>query len=118
MALTAGESGTAGQSSIPAVERSPIIQRLQLVMRTMNGHVISSGPQELAKFAFLINALTEEIIEELEDKDDERIGAMMQVMGEVLAWIGHGDDERLPELVRGFASQAEPKLAELEASEV
>lgn len=115
MALTVGESEKVGPSSIPAAERSPIIRRLQLVMQTMNGHVISSGPQELAKFAFLIQALTDEIIEELEDKDDERIGAMMQIMGEVLAWIGHGDDERLPELVRGFASQSEPEPVAIEA---
>jgi predicted house-cleaning noncanonical NTP pyrophosphatase (MazG superfamily) len=84
-------------------------------MHTMNGHVISSGPSELARFAFLIQALTDEIIEELEDKDDERIGAMMQVMGEVLAWIGHGDDERLPELVRGFAEGREPEPIAVEA---
>lgn len=91
-------------SSTPEV-RSPVVLRLQAVMSTLNGFVISNDETGMARFAFLMQALTDEVIEELTAKDEETIGVFMQHMGEVIAWIGHGDDERLPESMREFTRQ-------------
>lgn len=85
--------------------RSPVVQRLQAVMSTLNGFVIANDETGLARFAFLMQALTDEVIEELTEKDEETIGVFMEHMGDVIAWIGHGDDSRLPESMREFTRQ-------------
>ena len=98
-------------SSTPVA--SPVLVRLQAVMTTLNNFVISNDEAGFAKFAFLMQALTDEVIEELTEKDDDTIGYFMGGMGEVIAWIGHGDNERLPEPWKAFAEQIQPSLAEV-----
>jgi hypothetical protein len=102
------------QSSILA-DRSPVILRLQAVMSTLNNFVIANDSGGLSKFAFLMQALTDEVIEELEDKDEEVIGDYMERMGEVIAWIGHGDTERLPDMLKPFADQIDRPPVPVEA---
>lgn len=104
LALTEAGSEADGQSSTLAV-KSPVVARLQVVMRTLNDSVINSGQHDLAKFAFLLQAITDEVILELTDREDAPLGTYFEMMGEVVAWIGHGDDERLPERLREFAEQ-------------
>jgi hypothetical protein len=77
-------------------------------MSTLNSFVVANGTGGLDKFAFLLHALTDEVIEELEDKDQESIAAYMEQMGEIIAWIGHGDADRLPESIRPFADHLVP----------
>src|SRR3954454_11659214 len=108
-ALTAGESLTESQSSTLA-DRSPVILRLQAVMTSLNSFVINNGESDLSRFAFLMQALTEEVIEELTEKDDEAIGIFMAQMGQVIAWIGHGDNEQLSDPVRQFAEELQPSI--------
>jgi len=84
-------------------------------MTTLNGYVIANDDTGLSKFAFLMQALTDEVIEELSGKEDEIIGAYMEQMGQVIAWIGHGDDSRLPDSMRPFAATLESEAVELEA---
>src|SRR5215510_2354556 len=85
--LTAGGSQTESPSSIQVVN-SPVLIRLRAVMTSLNNYVIQNGDGGFAKFAFLMQALTDEVIEELEEKDEELIQAYMTQMGEVIAWIG------------------------------
>jgi hypothetical protein len=80
-------------------------------MSTLQNFVTSKDEIGLAKFAFLMSALTDEVIEELTDTDEVIVGAYMERMGEVIAWIGHGDISRLPDEMRVFAE----KLQEIEA---
>lgn len=107
--LTAAESTTESQSSILAA-RSPVVARLNAVMKMLNGFVISNDDGQLARYAFLMQALTDEVIEELSEKDEATIGAFMEGMGEVIAWIGHGDNERLPDPIRSFAEEIQPPV--------
>lgn len=79
-------------------------------MGMLNNHVISGDDAQLARYAFLMQALTDEVIEELTDKDDAIIGTFMEGMGGVIAWIGHGDNERLPDPLRSFAEEIQPPL--------
>lgn len=94
-------------SSIQAV-KSPVAVRLRAVLSTLNGFVMANDDAGLAKFAFIMQAVTDEVIEELEDKDEDAIKAFMMSMGEVIAWIGHGDNKKLPETMQAFARNLEP----------
>ena len=107
--LTAGESLTESPSSTPEVN-SPVAIRLRSVMSMLNGFVIENGDGQLSRYAFLMQALTDEVIEELTTKDEATIGAFMEGMGEVIAWIGHGDNERLPDPVRSIAEEIQPPI--------
>jgi hypothetical protein len=80
-----------------------------MVIGTLHGFVIQNDAGGLGKFAFLMQSLTEEVIEELEEQDEEVIGAYMERMGDIIAWIGHGDDERLPDILKSFAEQVEDR---------
>lgn len=91
------------QSSTLAVRRSPVVERLHAVMSALNNFVIANDETGLARFAFLMQALTDEVIEELDEKDEETIGGFMEQMGQVIAWIGHGDTSRLPDSLVIFA---------------
>ena len=81
-----------------------MILRLQAVMSTLNGFVIANDETGLARFAFLMQALTDEVIEELTEKDEAVIGVFMEHMGDVIAWIAC-DDSRLPEEMQAFTRQ-------------
>jgi hypothetical protein len=73
-------------------------------MSTLNGFVIANDETGLARFAFLMQALTDEVIEELTEKDEAVIGVFMEHMGDVIAWIAC-DDSRLPEEMQAFTRQ-------------
>lgn len=108
--LTAGQSPEGSLSSIQA-DRSPIVLRLQAVLSTLNNFVIQNGSDVgFANFGLIMQSLTEELVEELEEKDEETIGALMTRMGGIIAWIGHGDNDQLPEELRIFADEIQPPL--------
>lgn len=107
--LTAAGSETS--PSITPEVKSPVVIRLQAVMSMLNGFVVNnSETQQLSRYAFLMQSLTDEVIEELTDKDEATIGTFMEGMGEVIAWIGHGDNDRLPDPLKSFAEEIQPPI--------
>lgn len=44
----------------------------------------------------------DEVSEELADRDEETLQSFMYQIGEVIAWVGHGDMTRLPDNLRQF----------------
>jgi predicted house-cleaning noncanonical NTP pyrophosphatase (MazG superfamily) len=86
------------------------------VLGTLSNFIASNGDAGFAYFSTIIESLTEEVIEELNEKDDETLASFMDSMGEVIAWIGHGDNSRLPEQLRMFAEEVQPSLVPVEAS--
>jgi hypothetical protein len=112
-ALTAGESPDSGPSSTLVVDsrHSEVATRLHAVMTTMNNFIIQNDDTGLAKFAFLLQALTDEVIEELEERDEATLAGFLAQMGDVIAWIGHGDNSRLPENFQLFAEELSPSLS-------
>jgi len=66
----------------------------------------------MSRFSFVTKAMMEEVTAELEDRDEEALQGFMSQIGEVIAWIGHGDTNRLPENLREFV---EPRR-EIEAA--
>lgn len=110
-ALTAGEqSPPTGSSSILA-DKPPVVIRLEAVLNMLNNFVLENGDPSLARYVVIYQALTDEVIDELTERDDAAIGMFMEMMGDVISWIGHGDNARLPDTVRNFAEQFQPTPA-------
>lgn len=97
--------------SSPVRDRPPVVIRLEAVLNLLNNFVLENGDPSLARYIVIYQALTDEVIDELEERDDASIGMFMEMMGEVIAWIGHGDNERLPSTVRDFAEKFQPTPA-------
>lgn len=73
--------------------------------------IIETNPAAsgMSKMAFVIlPALADEVCAEMEDLDEMTIRIIMAQIGEVIAWIGHGDNGRLPESLREFAEGIQP----------
>jgi hypothetical protein len=64
----------------------------------------------MARFSFITRAMIEEIGEELVERDEETLQAFMAQIGEVIAWIGHGDQSKLPDNLRGFIEEPRPEI--------
>jgi hypothetical protein len=106
-ALTAGSPDT-GQSSTPAAKPA-VIQRLEYVVGTLHETIAENDDSgSMARFSFITRAMIEEIGEELAERDEETLQFFMAQIGEVIAWIGHGDASLLPSNLREFVE--EPKV--------
>lgn len=109
-ALTVGESEQTGSLSIQE-DKPPVVIRLEAVLNMLNNFVLENGDPSLARYVVIYQALTDEVIDELTERDDEAIGVFMEMMGDVISWIGHGDNDRLPDTVRDFAERLKPTPA-------
>lgn len=79
------------------------------MLSSLNNFVIANGSEVgFANFGIIMQSLTEELIDELDEKDEETVGIFMSRMGEIIAWIGHGDNERLPEELKIMAEEIQP----------
>lgn len=111
-ALTADGSEADGQSSIQAVKPA-VILRLEYVVDTLHNFIAQNDDSgTMARMSFITRAMIEEISEELAERDEETLQVFMAQIGEVIAWVGHGDPSKLPENLRGFIIE-EPR-AEIE----
>lgn len=90
-----------------------MVLRLQAVLSTLNNFVIANGSEVgFANFGLIMQSLTEELIEELEEKDEATIKVFMERMGDIIGWIGHGDSSRLPDDIRAMAEELQPTPVE------
>lgn len=107
-ALTAGGLAEDGQSSILVVKPA-VILRLEYVVDTLHNFIAANDDSgTMARMSFITRAMIEEISEELVERDEETLQAFMAQIGEVIAWVGHGDHSRLPDNLREFVG--EPKV--------
>lgn len=87
-------------------EKPAVIKRLEFVIDTLHGYIVDNDDSgTMARFSFLTRAMIEEIGEELGERDEATIEIFMAQMGEVIAWIGHGDPSRLPENLQEFVKE-------------
>lgn len=101
------EDGSAGSglSTIQAVTKPAVIERLEYVVNTLHGFIEQNDESGMmARFSFVTKAMMEEVAIELEDRDESTLQAFMSQIGEVIAWIGHGDIDRLPDNLQQFVS--------------
>lgn len=62
----------------------------------------------LGKMAFLMTTVTDELCYELEDLPPEMMELYLAQIGEMIAWIGHGNNEQLPPNIRPMAEGIQP----------
>lgn len=102
-ALTAEGSSETGQSITQTRVKPAVIQRLEFVVTTLQGFIEENDESGMmARFAFVTRAMMDEVSEELQERDEETLQMFMYQIGEVIAWVGHGDMDRLPENLRQF----------------
>lgn len=105
---TGEEPTLIGQSSTPAVE-PPVITRLRFVVDTLHNYIAEHDDTgAMSRFSFVTRAMIEEIGAEMGERDEETVQAFMAQIGQVIAWIGHGDASQLPESLQDFVK---PKAA-------
>jgi hypothetical protein len=99
-----------GQSSTLAVKPA-VIERLEYVVGALHNYIEANDDSgTMARFSFVVRAMIEEIGDELAERDEETLQLFMAQIGEVIAWIGHGDPSKLPENLRTFVDQSGPAI--------
>jgi hypothetical protein len=62
----------------------------------------------MARMGFVLTTIGNELADELADMDELQIRIFLAQIGEVIAWVGHGDNDRLPDSVKMFAEMVQP----------
>lgn len=104
----AEESQTDTQSTDLALAEPAHIKRLKGVVYVLENYIRANDDGMLGRMAFFMSTVTDELAEELSELDDHQVKFFMYQIGEVISWIGHGDNSRLPEGVREFADLVNP----------
>lgn len=79
----------------------------------------------LGRMSGILTTFANEMAEEMHDMDEIKTRIFMAQTGAIISWIGHGDNDQLPDAIRAFAEQIQPSeqtaedepssLAELDA---
>ena len=103
------------QTVIPSTDLVPAepshIKRLKGVVYVLENYIRANDDGMFGRMAFFMSTVTDELAEELSELDDHQVKFFMYQIGEVISWIGHGDNSRLPEGVREFANLVNPTNA-------
>lgn len=84
------------------------IKRLKGVVYVLENYIRTNDDGMYGRMAFFMSTVTDELAEELSELDETQVKLFMYQIGEVISWIGHGDNSRLPEGVREFANLVNP----------
>jgi hypothetical protein len=109
-ALTADTSHPDGrvESSVVVAEPAHIL-RLKGVVNVLQQMIEKNNDGSgMARMAFFMSTFTDELADELAELDELQVRLYMFQIGEVISWIGHGDNSRLPDAVQGFADLVNP----------
>lgn len=106
-----------GLSSLVVVE-PPHIARFKGVMQAL-GQVIqqNNDGSGMARMGMILTSLASEFGEELADMDEMQVRMMLAQTGSIIAWIGHGHNDQLPETVRPFAEMIQPTVKDNESAD-
>jgi hypothetical protein len=89
-----------------SVKQKPIqVARLEAVLAELTSYMSGKAlPGKQKAMLRVLKHVTKDMIEELcdEEIDHDRLGAYFANMGSIIAWIGDGDDDKLPPSVREF----------------
>jgi hypothetical protein len=87
------------------VVKPVVIQRLEYVVDTLHNYIAENDESgQMARFSWLTRAMIEEVSSELGERDEETLQRFMAQIGEIIAWIGHGEAERLPRNLQEFVA--------------
>jgi hypothetical protein len=109
------EASPKGSASSTLIRReAPVIWRLKNVFTALQRFIESNGDSGLSRLSFLMTTFMDELAEELGEKDEVAMSVYMAQIGEVIAWIGHGDNSRLSPELRVFAEAMQPSAGNTE----
>jgi hypothetical protein len=80
-------------------------------MEQLGSFIEASDDQRMSRMGFLLTIAGGELADELGELDELQTRVFMFQMGEVISWIGHGDNTRLPDAVREMAEAIQPTPA-------
>lgn len=109
-----------GAGQTLALADNATAKRVKGVLYAMQTLIENSAPSSgMSKMALIIlPALADEMTAEMEDLDEMTIRVIMSQIGEIIAWIGHGDNSRLPDSLRDFAEGIQPSGIESNGDDV
>jgi hypothetical protein len=62
----------------------------------------------LGRMSGIMTTFANEMADEMADMDEVKTRIFMAQTGQIIAWIGHGDNTQLPDAVRAFAEAIQP----------
>ena len=96
-----GESSTQTSKSSTLVSADPpAVLRLRAVLAELTSFVVSKGSGKQKRMAFVMRRVANDVCEEMVDSDPDTVAAYFNQMGQVVSWIGTGDNEALPDALR------------------
>ena len=85
-------------------------------MSMLAGFINDSDDPSVRRMGFILNIFSGELAAEIEELDEMKVRLFMFQMGEAISWIGHGDNTRLPDVLRPFAEGVQPSESDDESS--
>lgn len=103
-------------SSCPEQGDNAVVIRLKNVFRQLHEYTTSTSQtgkagDRLLKGSYILQAVMEEVFEELKDVDEPMMSQWFVNFGDIIRWVGSGDINDLPEQLRQFAQQDDPTPA-------
>jgi hypothetical protein len=86
------------------------IKRLKGVVRVLEGVIRANDDGMYGRLAFFMSTVTDELAEELSELDEMQVRMYMFQIGQVISWIGHGDNDQLPDAVKEFGEMVQPSV--------
>lgn len=114
----AEKSPTDTPSTALVAAEKPHIARLKGIVHVLEDIIRTSDNGMYGRMAFFMSTVTDELAEELSELDEIQVRLFMFQIGEAISWIGHGDNERLPEGVRPLAEMIQPMENEIVDAEI
>jgi hypothetical protein len=96
------EAPSKSSTLVPVEREAPTVKRLKAVMAEMQTFIAKSGNGKQRRMNLIMKHMSRAVIEELEDIPQEHIGFYFAQFGEIVSWIGTGDDSSLPDGIREF----------------
>lgn len=74
----------------------------------LTGYINESDDPSVRRMGFILGMFSSELAEEIAELEEMKVRLFMFQMGEAISWIGHGDNSRLPDVLRPFAEGVQP----------
>jgi hypothetical protein len=105
----ASQTDSQAQSSLVLADPPHIVRFKGLMVMLRKVIERNNDGSGMARMGFLLTTLADELGEEMRDVPEPMLRGILYQCGEVIAWVGHGDNFRLPENLQEFAQQIQPQ---------
>lgn len=82
-------------------------------MSQLSAYAGRSTDQKYSRFAWVMNAMFDEVLDELGDVEQSTMSEWFVYFGQIIEWCGSGDQSVLPEHVRTYLTQNHPSEVQL-----